>query len=406
MLCPSCNNQLKEIKANDFVFHICNDSCGGILFKKPSLKKILTRIKDTNQKLPDIKVNCSKTFPTSQIRKCPDCNNRKMAKHLMNGTEIDECYKCGDIWLDRGEFEKIYFKSLSKRNGGQKFDALAINVAIDINKSLFGYNSSENINRKLNALKAFKNPAFLDELNLIFRELKNTHNHIKTDLVRDSLINKTMIKNDSITANKLFYNQPSTLIKNQINKRNFITRIAYPLIPRYNEITLFLISLTCILIYITQPQFCISIIILGPGIVIAMYHVFSSREKNEWERSLMLYLACFTNVVSGFAAGIYIFVNSANPIFIILAVCNILNCFLLPFKYVVSFGDGSSFDNDDATFTEIIFGSIVIIITFLICHFIFEIFWAFTFSTCITYACNVNRVVNQFLFSRPLKKSQ
>ena len=39
--------------------------------------------------------------------KCPVCVDSVLTKHNENGTDVDYCEKCGGIWLDKGELNKI-----------------------------------------------------------------------------------------------------------------------------------------------------------------------------------------------------------------------------------------------------------------------------------------------------------
>lgn len=39
--------------------------------------------------------------------KCPKCSGVKLTKRDFQGTPIDVCEKCGGLWLDKGELNKI-----------------------------------------------------------------------------------------------------------------------------------------------------------------------------------------------------------------------------------------------------------------------------------------------------------
>ena len=38
---------------------------------------------------------------------CPNCDDQKLDERHSHGIEIDVCPKCGGVWLDRGELEKL-----------------------------------------------------------------------------------------------------------------------------------------------------------------------------------------------------------------------------------------------------------------------------------------------------------
>lgn len=39
--------------------------------------------------------------------KCPKCKNQELTSKDVSGTPIDQCEKCGGLWLDKGELNKI-----------------------------------------------------------------------------------------------------------------------------------------------------------------------------------------------------------------------------------------------------------------------------------------------------------
>ncbi len=48
-----------------------------------------------------------------RIMKCPICPETDLVMTERQGVEIDYCPKCRDIWLDRGELDKIIERSMS-----------------------------------------------------------------------------------------------------------------------------------------------------------------------------------------------------------------------------------------------------------------------------------------------------
>lgn len=46
---------------------------------------------------------------------CPECLSLLQTTNRL-GIEIDHCFNCGGIWLNRGELEKIIQKSSEQKN--------------------------------------------------------------------------------------------------------------------------------------------------------------------------------------------------------------------------------------------------------------------------------------------------
>jgi len=88
---------------------VCYGGCGGIWFDASELERVNARAATTLHTI-------WQGPPTSSVkltepRMCPRCPEvvleRKWFSDLKR-VEIDRCPKCGGIWLDAGEFTRIY----------------------------------------------------------------------------------------------------------------------------------------------------------------------------------------------------------------------------------------------------------------------------------------------------------
>jgi len=191
------------------------------------------------------------------------------------------------------------------------------------------------------------------------------------------------------------------------------------LIPRYDEITLFLMSLSFILIFCTDaemksgsrallsggkydPRAYIAFGLFISGILFSLYHVFTQRQKTNWEKNAMLFFAVFVNGISGIAAGIHVF-NNTKDILMLFPIWNIMNGGLLLLMYRVHIINESSIVDNNATTGQVILGSIVVVATLLISRFLLELYWATTFSICVSYATNINGTVQNIF---PISKKR
>jgi hypothetical protein len=190
---------------------------------------------------------------------------------------------------------------------------------------------------------------------------------------------------------------------------------AWLFIPRYNELALFLMSFAFVLLFFThadlrtasfKPLFgnfnlriLLALGLFVLGIMFSLYHVFTKREKTEGEKAVMLFFAAIVSGLSGLVAGIHILKDS-HGILIVFPIWNIINGALLLLLYRFEYIDESSIIDDNATTFQVISGSIVVVATSIVCRFVFKMYWAITFSICVTYASNFNGMI-QSLFSRP-----
>jgi hypothetical protein len=146
------------------------------------------------------------------------------------------------------------------------------------------------------------------------------------------------------------------------------------------------------------------------GLVLCLFHVFSGRKKTRIEKHAMLCFAIVSNAVCGILASLHILgispddprafsilhiwdmFNSADGpsvvsrLFLILPVWNILNCAFLLMSLRVGLIDERNISDEQANRMEVLFGFIVTGCIFVVCQFLFKLYWAITFSICVIYA--------------------
>jgi Zn-finger nucleic acid-binding protein len=108
MKCPACKNPLREKGAGEMTLDICYGGCGGIWFDATELQRVSARAATTLHSIWNVpRTNVKLTQP----RMCPRCPEQVLDCKWFSDlkqVEIDECPKCGGIWLDAGEFSRIY----------------------------------------------------------------------------------------------------------------------------------------------------------------------------------------------------------------------------------------------------------------------------------------------------------
>ena len=87
---------------------VCYGGCGGIWFDATELGRVSSRAAATLHTIWNVPVaNVKQTEP----RLCPRCPEQVLERKWFSESqkvEIDQCPQCGGVWLDAGEFSRIY----------------------------------------------------------------------------------------------------------------------------------------------------------------------------------------------------------------------------------------------------------------------------------------------------------
>ena len=179
-------------------------------------------------------------------------------------------------------------------------------------------------------------------------------------------------------------------------------------IPTYDELSLFLMAITLILLCIANfpmreqiqkwmatnhyllVYIVVAIFLCGLGL--SIYHVFTTREKTYIEKWIMLLFAVLTNAGAGIISGWYV-LNRIQNWQIIFPMWNIINGALLLVMLRFRIVDEECISDRDATAGEVIRGLIVVIVIFIFCNYVFKLHWAITFSICIIYATSFDKAL-------------
>jgi len=187
-------------------------------------------------------------------------------------------------------------------------------------------------------------------------------------------------------------------------------------IPVYDELALFLTAVTLILLYVVNSAMreqihnwlashnYVWVYIMGAiflcGLVLSVYHVFTAREKTDWEKWGMLIFAVLANATTGIVAGLYVLKSdTARNWLLIFPVWNIINGVLLLLMLRLRIIDEECVSDRDASAGEVIFGLIAVLVLFIFCNYVFKQHWALTFSICTIYATSFDKAL-QSVFPR------
>ena len=108
MKCPACKNPLREKGAGGMTLDICYGGCGGIWFDAAELERVNARAATTLHTIWNVPVGNVKLTEPRLCPRCPELVLERKWFSDLKMVEIDQCSRCGGIWLDAGEFTRIY----------------------------------------------------------------------------------------------------------------------------------------------------------------------------------------------------------------------------------------------------------------------------------------------------------
>jgi Zn-finger nucleic acid-binding protein len=133
MKCPACKRPLREKGAGEITLDMCYGGCGGIWFDAAELERVSPRAAATLHSIWQLP---SRDDESDGPRLCPRCPEQVLDRKWFSDArkvEIDQCPKCGGIWLDDGEFTSIY-EEIKRGKVGAPPWAAAMAEAVNIVK--------------------------------------------------------------------------------------------------------------------------------------------------------------------------------------------------------------------------------------------------------------------------------
>jgi peptidoglycan/LPS O-acetylase OafA/YrhL len=134
------------------------------------------------------------------------------------------------------------------------------------------------------------------------------------------------------------------------------------------------------------------------GLVLSLYHVFTKREKTRLEKMVMMLFAVMANAGTGIVAGLYVIKNGEVKNWqLVFPIWNIVNGALLLLMLRLKVIDESCISERQAAPIQIVLGLAAVAVTFLVCTYVFKLYWAMTFSICIVYTTSFDRALQSVL---------
>jgi len=110
MHCPACGNELKQMVADEITVEVCEGGCGGLWFDHFEIQRFDEPCEQNGTILLEIARDPSIQVDHTKRRLCPKCRDIVMMRHFYSPKreiEVDECPKCGGLWLDAGELATL-----------------------------------------------------------------------------------------------------------------------------------------------------------------------------------------------------------------------------------------------------------------------------------------------------------
>jgi hypothetical protein len=109
MICPACNRRLSALTVGALTVDVCRGGCGGIWFDNFELEKVDQAHEQLGESLTTLEFDLTVEIRGGK-RSCPRCLDIVMLQHRFSPEKpvvVDECPKCGGMWLDGGELSQI-----------------------------------------------------------------------------------------------------------------------------------------------------------------------------------------------------------------------------------------------------------------------------------------------------------
>ncbi len=193
-------------------------------------------------------------------------------------------------------------------------------------------------------------------------------------------------------------------------KRQAEKMLLAPLLPRYDDLTLFTLSLaflllidetsrrdlTAALLTMHGDKAPLLFLLIAFGMVCALVGVFLHRKKSEFQRRAMLLFAAYVTAGTGIYAG-WRMLDRSQIWLMVFPAWNILDGALLLLLVYARVVDTECITDKKTTFGQVVVTALAIPILLTSCRYLFDLHWATTFSIAVVYTMNLHRILRQRL---------
>lgn len=189
-------------------------------------------------------------------------------------------------------------------------------------------------------------------------------------------------------------------------------RLCAPLLPRYDDLTLFALSVTFVLLLLLNANLreglitiftagsigfeAILLAMAGLGMVFALVNVFLKRQKSNFEKVMTLFFAVLVTVGTGLCAG-SIVVQKYRGWLMIFPAWNEINGLLLLALAHLGILDTDCITDERASGSQILVAVVSITMLLMVCQYIFRLHWLVAYSIAICYTMSLLSAVQDIV---------
>jgi hypothetical protein len=207
----------------------------------------------------------------------------------------------------------------------------------------------------------------------------------------------------------------STTCSEEERERRATRIVLLPLLPQYDDLTLFALGLAFLLLVLISPasrqdlakassvglgaEISLLVLFAGIGMVCSLVNVFLQREKSEIEKWAMLLFAVFVTAGTGIYAG-WLMLGQSQGWLIVFPAWNILNGGLLLVLTRARIINTECIIDKKATFSQVLITAIAVPVLLTTCLHLFDLHWATTFSIATAYTMSLHNALRHLLALR------
>jgi DNA-directed RNA polymerase subunit RPC12/RpoP len=195
-------------------------------------------------------------------------------------------------------------------------------------------------------------------------------------------------------------------------RRQALKMLLAPLLPRYDDLTLFTLSLaflflllidetsrrdlTAALLAMHGDKAPLLFLFTAFGMVCALVGVFLRRKKSEFQKRAMLLFAAYVTAGTGIYAG-WRMLDRSQIWLIVFPAWNIMDGALLLLLLYARVVDTECILDEKATFGQVVVTLLAVPILLTTCRYLFVLHWSITFSIAVAYTMSLHRILRRRL---------
>jgi len=185
-------------------------------------------------------------------------------------------------------------------------------------------------------------------------------------------------------------------------------------IPRYDEVVLFAMSLTCVTLLISgtlfdfrdahfaapdeyDPRMIATGCIFFSGLFLSLRRAFAHSPMAQLEKSFMLFFAVIMNAFSGFMINAYELAGLSGWL-VVFPIVNMISSFRLLVLWRGGVLNESSITDTRAPRGRFLLAAAIVLLLYFLCHSVFNLMWVQTLSICLVYSTNLTRLTETWVF--------